>query len=90
MNCEECKKNKVETKDSFAMELLKDYSKQARKWFISCILISCFWLATICGFIWFLNQYNFESYIQDGNGVNCIHTTVGGDIYNGSEIQSND
>lgn len=90
-NCQEvAEKGKQQVEESFAKRLIKDYSIQAHRWFVICIVVLCMWLATICGFIWFLNQYNFESYSQDGNGINCIHTNVGGGMCNGTEIQSND
>lgn len=90
-NCQEvAEKGKQKVEESFAKKLVKDYSTQAHRWFVICIIILFMWLATIGGFIRFLNQYNFESYTQDGDVVNCIHTNVGGGIYNGSEIQSND
>lgn len=62
LNCQEVAengKNKVE--DSLAMELLKGYSSQAHRWFVAFIVVLCMWFGTIGGFIWFLNQYNFES-----------------------------
>lgn len=62
LNCQEVAengKNKVE--NSLAMELLKGYSSQAHRWFIAFIIVLCMWFGTIGGFIWFLNQYNFES-----------------------------
>lgn len=87
MNCNECKSNKSD--ESFAMELLTAYSKQAHKWFIAFLVVSCFWFATIGGFVWFLNQYNFESYeyTQDGQGINNINNHIGGAVYSGAETQ---
>lgn len=69
--------------ESFALSLLREYSKAAHKWFIISMVILCMWLATIGGFLWFLNQYNFESYevTQDGDGYNN-YVGNDGDIYN--------
>ncbi len=83
--CNGCKTNET---DSFAMELLKGYSMQAKRWFIACMVILSMWLATIAGFIWYLNQYDFESYEtvieQDGEGINN-YIGENGDIVNGTK-----
>lgn len=81
-----------ENQDSFAMELLKGYSAQAKRWFIACLVILSMWLATIGGFVWYLYQYDFESYetviegTQDGEGINIIG---GGNIDYGTESKDN-
>ncbi len=36
-------------------------------------------LLTVCIFVWYLNQYDFESYQQDGEGVNIIGNMNGVD-----------
>jgi len=38
------------------------------------------------GILMFLNQYEFESYSQDGSGYNNINTGEQGDVNNGAEI----
>ncbi len=76
--------------ETFARTLVREYSKTAHKWFIISMVILCMWLATIGGFLWFLNQYNFESYTQDGAGYNNINTGTQGDVNNGTKIPSND
>lgn len=70
--------------DSFAMELLKGYSAQAKRWFIACIVILSMWLITIGGFIYYLNQYDFESceITADGDS-NANYIGEDGNIYNG-------
>lgn len=77
-----------ENQDSFAMELLKGYSAQAKRWFVACMVILLMWLATIGGFVWYLSQYDFESYEtvieQDGEGINN-YIGENGDIVNGSK-----
>lgn len=61
-NCQEvAEKGKQKIEESFAKELLKGYSTQAHRWFVAFIIVLCMWFGTIGGFIWFLNQYNFES-----------------------------
>lgn len=73
-----------ENQDSFAMELLKGYSAQAKRWFVACIVILLMWLATIGGFVWFISQYDYESYeiTADGNS-NANYIGEDGNIYNG-------
>lgn len=61
-NCQEvAEKGKNKVEESFAKQLLKGYSTQAHRWFIAFIVVLIMWFSTIGGFIWFLNQYNFES-----------------------------
>ena len=86
MSCNSCNQEKEQT--SFAMELLKGYSSQAKRWFIACMVILVLWFSTIGAFVWYLNQYDFESYetiieqdASDGGDTNYIGND--GDIYNG-------
>ena len=45
-----------------------------RRLFILLVVLILMWGATIGGFIWYLNQYDFESYeiAQDGEGLNFV------------------
>lgn len=62
LNCQEvAEQGKTKVEESLAMELLKNCSSQAHRWFIAFIIVLCMWFGTIGGFIWFLNQYNFEN-----------------------------
>ena len=73
-----------DNQDSFAMELLKGYSAQAKRWFIACMVILSMWLITIGGFIYYLNQYDFESYEITADGdSNANYIGEDGNIYNG-------
>lgn len=73
-----------ENQDSFAMELLKGYSAQAKRWFIACLVILSMWLATIGGFVWFISQYDYESYEITADGdSNANYIGEDGNIYNG-------
>lgn len=90
-NCQEvAEKGKNKVEESFAKELLKGYSAQAHRWFVAFIIVLLMWFSTIGGFIWFLNQYNFESYEynQDGQGTNNINNNIGGSVYNGAEVEN--
>lgn len=42
------------------------------------------------GILFFLNQYEFENYSQDGGGYNNINTGEQGDLYNGAEISEDE
>lgn len=73
---------------SIAFELLQEVRVQTKRWMFAFFAILFLWAATIGGFIWFLNQYEFESYSQDGSGYNNINTGEQGDITNGASLQS--
>lgn len=74
-----------EQSDSFAMELLKGYSAQAQRWFITCLIVIFMWLSTIGIFIWYLNQYDYESITTTVESETGVANYIGndGDIYNG-------
>lgn len=77
--CEEiAEEGKSKVEKSLAMELLSEQVKNSRRWFSAFLIVLIMWFATIGGFIWFLNQYNFETYEQDGEGVNNINTCIAG------------
>lgn len=57
--CNHC--GDTEGNDTFAMAMLKSYHKQATRWYITALVILAMWLATIFGFVWYLNQYDFSS-----------------------------
>lgn len=69
-----------------AMELLAEVKKQSQRWMIAFFVVLGLWAATIAGFVLFLNQYEFESYVQDGSGYNNINTGEQGNVINGAEI----
>lgn len=79
---EESKRTEKE-EESFAMLLLKDYKKGAKRWFIAFILVVLLWAATIgsiiAGAVYavrvvtdFLSEYEFSYYeaTQDSKGAN--------------------
>ena len=45
-------------------------------------------MAIIMALVWFISQYDYVSYTQDGMGVNNICTSIGGDINNGAESEN--
>lgn len=90
-NCQEvAEKGKQKVEESIAMQVVKDSTKNSKRWFTIAIVILCMWLATIGGFVYFLNQYNFESYeyTRDGQGTNNINNNIGGSVYNGADVEN--
>ena len=56
-NCQEvAERGKKEVENSLAMELLKNYAKSAKRWFVAILLVLICLLVTIGSFVWFLNQ----------------------------------
>ncbi len=57
---------KVETKenDMWVSELIDLVKLQCKRWAIAFFVVLGLWAATIGGFIWYLNQYDFTSTIE--------------------------
>ena len=56
-NCQEvAERGKEKIENSLAMELLKNYAKSAKRWFVAFLVVSICWLLTIGSLVWFLNQ----------------------------------
>ena len=72
--------------NGLAIELLKEVKVQTKRWMIAFFAVLVLWFATIGGFVWYLNQYDFANYEQDGDGYNNINTGEQGDVINGAEI----
>ncbi len=51
-----------------AMEMLGELKEQSKRWFRAFLVMVAVEVLTIGGFIWYLNQYDFESTIEQ-NGV---------------------
>ena len=91
--------------EGIAMELLhdlKDHNERMdehNKRLISALKISAisFGVTVILvvgmflfGILFFLSQYEFENYSQDGGGYNNINTGEQGDLYNGAEVSEDE
>lgn len=84
-NKEELKKEEK----SLAMELLEELKRQNKRLVVALFVVIALWAATIGGFVWYLNQYDFVSYdvnSQDGGNANFIGND--GDINNYGESSS--
>ncbi len=72
--------------DMWVSELIDLVKEQSKAWRRAFFVVLALWAATIAGFMWYLNQYDFVSYEQDGNGNNYMNSDVGGDVHNGAEV----
>lgn len=59
---------------SDAWSMIDMLGQQNKRMFIALVTVLALWAGTIGGFIWYLYQYDFESYTytQDGEGMNVI------------------
>ena len=90
-DCQSCKeiRKSVEPVPYIVHESAMSRNERIVKRLIMALLISfALWFATIGLFVWYLNQYDFESYeyTQNGRGVNVIGDSNGVD-YNVSETE---
>lgn len=70
------------------IDIIEDY-RTVRNWLFGLLVfVLILWAATIGLFVWYLNQYDFVSYTQDGDGYNNINNHVQGDVINGAESES--
>lgn len=69
-----------------ATEILRELHVQNKRMAGIIYFLLAMILLIVGGFIWYLNQYEFESYVQDGSGYNNINTGEQGDVINGAEI----
>lgn len=90
-----------EDQEGIAMELLRDFKEhnqrmdEHNKRLVGALKVSAISFgATLVlivamffgGILFFLNQYEFENYSQDGSGYNNINTGTQGDVNNGADI----
>lgn len=70
------------------IDIIEDYRTILKWLFRLLVFVLILWAATIGLFVWYLNQYDFVSYTQDGDGYNNINNRVQGDVINGAESES--
>lgn len=58
--------------------------KQNRRLFVLAMALLVAWLLTIGGFVWYLYQYDFETYYVDAENGPANYIGNDGDIYNGN------
>ena len=66
------KETMAKQEGGFAWQMIRKKDKQIRGLIITISAIACMWLCSILGFLWYLNQYDFTDYSQDGSGINII------------------
>jgi len=69
-------RDNVNEKEVFVLELLSEIKEQSRRWFRAFLIMVAVEVLTIAGFIWYLNQYDFESSIEQ-NGVYTLIDSEG-------------
>ena len=96
MECKNCNEHQpnVEPIPYIAHEAAMARAERTiKRLFILLIVTVCLWFcsifATVGGFLWYINQYDFESYeyTQDGEGLNIIGDGNGVD-FNVPETES--
>lgn len=58
------KEGQTEDINNLAMDLLQDYKLNFKLVFVLLVIVLILWAATIGGFVWYLNQYDFVSSIE--------------------------
>lgn len=83
--------NDIENSVSLATELLRELKRQSKRWFISFIICLILLFLSNMAWLYVWNQYDYESYSyeQDGDGVNNINSSIGGDVNNGATAENN-
>ena len=84
-DCKTCKENRqnVEPVPYIVHEsAMARQERTIKRLVVTLLAILVLWFATIGVFVWYLNQYDFESYTyeQDGQGVNIIGDRNGVDF----------
>lgn len=67
---------KEKEEKGIATELLGELKEQTKRWFRAFLIMVAVEVLTIGGFIWYLNQYDFESSIEQ-NGVYTLIDSQG-------------
>jgi len=61
---QKAKEGQTEDINNLAMDLLQDYKLNFKRVFALLVIVLILWAATIGGFVWYLNQYDFVSSIE--------------------------
>lgn len=73
---------------NFATEILQELKSTIKRLWIILIVILSLWAATIGGFVWYISQYDYIGYSQDGNGYNNVNVNNGGSVQNNNGTKS--
>lgn len=69
---------------SDAWYMIEQLGKQNKRLFVLAMALLVAWLLTIGGFVWYLYQYDFETYYVDADNGPANYIGNDGDIYNGN------
>ena len=70
--------------NSFALEIVKDYKADSKKWFTILLIVLCMWLLTIGYLVYVLNDTGTSEEtleIQDVETIDNSHIKIGDDIW---------
>lgn len=81
MHENETQNTKKERSDAWI--IVEQLGKQNRRMFITLLVVLALWAGTIAGFVWYLYQYDFESYYVESTAGPANYIGNDGDIYNG-------
>ena len=73
-----------EREKSDAWHMIEMMGKQNKRLFCLAMALLVAWLLTIGGFVWYLYQYDFETYYVDAENGPANYIGNDGDIYNGN------
>jgi len=73
---------------NFATEILQELKSTIKRLWIILIIILSLWATTIGGFVWYISQYDYIGYSQDGNGYNNVNVNNGGSVQNNNGTKS--
>lgn len=73
-----------EREKSDAWHMIELLGKQNKRLFCLAMALLVAWLLTIGGFVWYLYQYDFETYYVDAENGPANYIGNDGDIYNGN------
>lgn len=73
-----------EREKSDAWHMIELLGKQNKRMFCLAMALLVAWLLTIGGFVWYLYQYDFETYYVDAENGPANYIGNDGDIYNGN------
>lgn len=83
-DCKTCKEGRIEPVPYLAHESsMARFERTIKRLVVALIVVIALWFCTIGMFVWYLNQYGFESYeyTQDGEGLNIIGDRNGVGFY---------
>lgn len=69
-------KDNINEEKTLAMEMLSELKEQSKRWFRAFLVMVAVEVLTIGGFIWYLNQYDFISTVEQ-TGIYTLSDSQG-------------